>query len=49
MKLTIYLVQGGRVEQTVEKSVQKAPLPCQYTAVGQRVGPSSQGEGEHMP
>lgn len=49
MKLTINLVQGGRTEQTVEKLVQKALLPCQYTVVGQCVGLSSQSEGEHMP
>lgn len=45
MKLIINIVQGGRAEQTVEKLVQKAPLPSQYTAVGQRLGLSSQSEG----
>lgn len=45
MKLKINIVQGGRAEQTVEKLVQKAPLPSQYTAVGQCVGLSSQSEG----
>lgn len=49
MKLTINIVLGGRAEQTVEKLVQKAPLPSQYTAVGQCVGLSSQSEGEHVP
>lgn len=49
MKLTINTVMGGRAEQTVEKLVQKAPLPSQYTAVGQCVGLSSQSEGEHLP
>lgn len=49
MKLTINLVRGGRAEQTVEKLVQKALLPFQYTAVGKYVSLSSQSEGEHMP
>lgn len=49
MKLTTNLVHGGRAEQTVENLAQKAPLPSQYTAVGQCVGLSSQTEGEHMP
>lgn len=46
MKLKTNIVEGGRAEQTVENLVQKAPLPSQYTAVGQCVGHSSQSEGE---
>lgn len=49
MNLAINIVQGGRPEQTVEKLVQKAPLPSQYTAVGQCVGLHPRVKGSTCP